>query len=156
MFLCSNPKARERAASIVSNPPKPDNNRVSDIRDFIQEQRKIINSFRSQPWPMKLKIEALKSVAIYIVLLRIIIISTNFLEITRRIFHTIYLISLLSIPFGKNQAGYAIVDNSSHGYCLSIMQAVIKQKQRFKRFTDLFIVWRSIIKKIEGHNNYCV
>lgn len=79
MFLCSNPKARERAASIVSNPPKPDNNRVSDIRDFIQEQRKIINSFRSQPWPMKLKIEALKSVAIYIVLLsKIIIISTNF------------------------------------------------------------------------------
>jgi hypothetical protein len=30
------------------------------LREFILEQRKIIASFRSQPWPMNMKIEAIR------------------------------------------------------------------------------------------------
>ena len=34
----------------------------AELREFIQEQRKIIASFRSQPWPIQMKMQAIEYV----------------------------------------------------------------------------------------------
>ena len=49
-----------RAVSIASQPMGPRSCSSTELHTFIQEQRKIIASFRTQPWPMQMKLAALR------------------------------------------------------------------------------------------------
>lgn len=64
LLLCSFETARTHQTNIISAPPKPLTGRdqTVQLREFIIEQRKIISSFRSQPWPMYMKMEAIRLV----------------------------------------------------------------------------------------------
>ena len=49
-----------QSVSIASHPIEPHLISSIEVHNFVQEQRKIIANFRAQPWPMEMKIAALK------------------------------------------------------------------------------------------------
>lgn len=51
-----------QAVEIASNPPLLESNSTSEIDEFIREQRKVIESFKEQPWPMEMKRAAVELV----------------------------------------------------------------------------------------------
>lgn len=51
-----------QAVDIASNPPLLESNSATEINEFVKEQRKIIDSFRAQPWPMEMKLAAVQLV----------------------------------------------------------------------------------------------
>ena len=60
---CRNRTGVEAAVSVVSNPSLPPTSCSSHkLHNFIQEQQKIVSSFRAQPWPMQMKLAAVRSV----------------------------------------------------------------------------------------------
>jgi hypothetical protein len=54
------PSVCNRSVSVISNPQHPTLMSSTDIHNFVQEQRGIIANFKSQPWPMDVKIAALR------------------------------------------------------------------------------------------------
>ena len=56
----SHPRSCSQSISIASHPLHPILTSSVDVHNFVQEQRKIIANFRTQPWPMEMKISALK------------------------------------------------------------------------------------------------
>ena len=57
-----NPEVVQGVVSRVSNPSLPPAGCSSHVlRNFLQEQQKIVSGFRAQPWPMQMKIAAVKS-----------------------------------------------------------------------------------------------
>ena len=52
--------AESHAASIASQPLEPTWSSSFELHHFIQQQRKIISTFRAQPWSMQMKLAALR------------------------------------------------------------------------------------------------
>lgn len=54
------PSAVSQTLSVASQPIDPKYSSSHELCHFIQEQRKIISTFRAQPWPMQVKLAALR------------------------------------------------------------------------------------------------
>ena len=52
----------DQAVDIASNPPLLESNSATEVNEFIKEQRKVIESFKDQPWPMQMKLAAVELV----------------------------------------------------------------------------------------------
>lgn len=66
MYFCNSPACsvgQEYTRASIAHPPRiSKTSDAAELRKFVNEQRKIIASFRSQPWPMEMKMDAVKLV----------------------------------------------------------------------------------------------
>ena len=62
LCLCRHHSGVDVAVSVASNPGLPPAACSSHkLHGYLQEQQKIVSSFRAQPWPMQMKLAAVRS-----------------------------------------------------------------------------------------------
>ena len=71
-FSCSLLGAESHAVSLASQPLEPTFSSSFELHDFIQQQRKIISTFRAQPWPMQMKLATLRQASIRVIVYKIL------------------------------------------------------------------------------------
>ncbi len=57
---CSLPDAVSHTVSMATQPIEPKVSSSHELHNFVKNQRKIITTFRAQPWPMQVKLAALR------------------------------------------------------------------------------------------------
>lgn len=58
-MFCSTRAISDHSVAVASQPVIPQLLSSNEVHKYVKEQREIINNFRSQPWPMQMKMAAL-------------------------------------------------------------------------------------------------
>ena len=141
--------ACRHSMSVMSHPVQPAGSSSADIGNFVQSQRKIISNFRTQPWPMQVKIAAIKWVP-----------QTHTTSLTQLTFCrsyrrnlSRYVPQLNKIDTFRDSSGqvYKCVYTHHSLYTATLaLQMYRRMKRVALKLSNTFTIWGSIIKRIEG------
>jgi hypothetical protein len=160
-----NPEIVQGVVSRVSSPSLPPAGCSSHVlHSFLQEQQKIVSGFRAQPWPMQMKIAAVKSATHSIVFTAKVFWGECVQRPRRLLLLPLFAQTASCIPFLLVIHHAGLFHRSHKGninkhtsqlkmadYCRSCVSKVgRKVRLKLQVLLEVMTLWRSIIKRIEG------